>query len=73
MKTDTKTIIIVLVVLLVLLSFGGMRSFGGGMMGDYSGGFLFLGWIFNLLMLILVILGILWLIKNVNFNERRRK
>ena len=65
MTSNKNTLTIVLIVIIVLLLFGGL---GGGMMNGYLG----LSWIFNILMVILVVMGIYWLVKNINFNERRR-
>ena len=71
MKIDNNTLAILLVVVLVVLLFGGfgfgMMSFGGGMMNGYYN----FGWIFNVLILILIIAGAYWLVKKMNGNKRR--
>jgi uncharacterized membrane protein len=84
MENQNRTLIIVLVVVLVLLLFGnfgfGMGGFGGGMMDGFYGGFMLLGWILNIIIFVLIILGIFWLIrhisydgKNINYNGRKIK
>ena len=62
MKIDNKTLTVALIVIIVLLLFGGS---GFGMMGGYYG----ISWIFNILILILIIVGAYWLIKKINRNE----
>ncbi len=75
MKDKNKnSLIVVLVVLVALLFFGGlgMRSFSNGMMEVSNFGFALVNWLLGILLLILVILGILWLVKNLNLNQRRK-
>ena len=55
MENTNKTLMIVLIVVLVLLLFG---NFGYGMMGGLYSGFMFLGWIFNVVFIVLIILGV---------------
>jgi len=63
MANNKDTLLIVLIVVIVLILFGG---FGGyGMMSGFNGGFILLGWFFNILIFILVIAGIYWLIKKI--------
>ena len=75
MKNENRTLIIVLIVVLVLLLFG---NFGFGMRGGYYGDFMFLGWIFNIIILVLIVMGVYWLVKhvtydgkNINYNGRK--
>jgi uncharacterized membrane protein len=77
MKNENRTLIIVLIIVLVLLLFG---NFGFGMRGGYYDGFMLLGWILNIIIFVLIILGIFWLIrhisydgKNINYNGRKIK
>jgi len=69
---DNKIIIGVVVAVLILMLLGifgfGIRSYG--MMGSY--GFISFGWIVNILTIIFIILGIYWLIKNMNYNKWRK-
>jgi len=72
---DNNTLMIILVIILVLLLFGGlgMGGFSGGMMRGDNFGFVFLGWIFNIIISVIIIfllvLGVYWLFKNINFNK----
>jgi asparagine N-glycosylation enzyme membrane subunit Stt3 len=77
MKNERKTIIIVLMVVLVLLLLGNFRI---GMMGGYYSGFMLLGWIINIVIIALIIIGVYWLIRHINYdgkniiyNKRRQK
>lgn len=78
MKQD-NTLAIVLVVILVLFLFGASAGFGmmgcGRMMGSYEG--LGFTWIFMSLIWILVIialvLGILWLAKQLEKDRKKKK
>jgi len=64
---NNKNIIIWIVVIVVILIILG--SFGGyGMMSGYNPGFMLFGWIINIIIIILIILGIFWVIKHVDFN-----
>lgn len=75
MKGEKRILIIVLVLIVVLSLFGGfgIMGFGRGMMGGYYGGFYLFNEIINILIIVLVILGIYWLIKNINFDRRRKR
>ena len=72
-KNNNNLIIGILAVAAILIVLGIFGSgFGSyGMMEGYSSGFMSFGWIFNVLVIILIIAGIYWLIKNANHNERR--
>jgi len=76
MKSEKLIWTIVLVVLGVFLlnslfSFG--RGYGmGGMMGGY-GGMMAFGWVFGLLILIALILLIIWLWKQIEKSDRKKR
>jgi len=72
MTNNKNTLLIVLIVVVVLILFGGFGLGGYNMISGYNNGFTLFNWVFNLLILVLVIVGIYWLVKNINFNERRR-
>jgi hypothetical protein len=73
-KKDNKNLIIgVLVIVLVLVLLGSFGFGGYGMMMGYNPGFMMFGWIFNIIIIILIILGIFWLIKHVDFNGIKLK
>jgi hypothetical protein len=73
-KLDNKNLIIGALVIIVVIIFLGSFGFGGyGMMRGYNPEFMIFGWIFNILIFILIILGIFWLIKHVDINGRRKK
>ena len=72
MAKNNSNLLIVIVVILVVLLFG---SFGYGMMSSWNGGVLGMmsgscgygtGWILNIGILILIVLGIIWLYKNIS-------
>ena len=67
MTKNKNTLIIVLIIVVVLLLLGGFGSYN--MMNS---GFMLLNWIVNAVILVLVILGIYWLVRNINFNKRGR-
>ncbi len=70
-KTDKNNLImgiIVVVVLLMLLRIIGFGSMDYGMMGGYNYGFMSFSWIFNILIILLIIAGIYWFIKNTKRN-----
>ena len=67
MENQNRTLTIVLIVVLVLLLFG---NFGFGMRSGLYGGFIFLGWIFNIIIIVLIILGVYWLIKHINYDGK---
>jgi uncharacterized membrane protein len=74
-KKDNKNFIIgivVVIAILILLEFFGFGFRSYGMMSGYSYGFMSLGWIFSILVIILIIVGIYWLIKNIDYNKRRK-
>lgn len=62
-----------LIVVLVLLLFGsfgfGMGGFGGMMSGFYSG-FMLLGWIINIFIIVLIILGVYWLVRHIGYDGK---
>ncbi len=60
--------IVIVVALLVLFRIIGFGSMGYGMMGGYNYGFMSFDWIFNILVIILIIAGIYWFIKNTKRN-----
>ncbi len=69
-KNNNNLMIGVVVVIVVLLFFGfGYRGYG--MMTQYNPGFMLLSWVLNIALIILVVLGILWLIKNIDYIKRR--
>ena len=61
-------IVVIIVILILLGGFGGY-----GMMGGFNPGFMIVGWIFNLLVIILIIIGIFWVIRNVSYNGKKLK
>ena len=67
MENTNKTLMIVLIVVLVLLLFG---NFGYGMMGGLYSGFMFLGWILNVVLIVLIILGVYWLVKHISYDGK---
>ncbi len=72
MSKNNNNLIIGVVVIVVVLILFGFFGFGGyRMMGGYNSGFMLIGWILNILIIVLVVLGILWLFKNINYNRRR--
>jgi len=46
-------------------------GFVGGMMGSYGSSWMFFGWIFWVLIFVALILGIIWLIKQIQKPNRR--
>jgi len=84
---DNDTSLIVMIILLTLMLFGGfgMMGFGGfgykgimnygyGMVGGYNYGFSSLiGVIISVLFIVILILGILWLVKQLQKDNRRRR
>ncbi|MEK6800449.1 MAG: hypothetical protein AABY05_00800 [Nanoarchaeota archaeon] len=71
---DNKNLIIgIVVVVLILVLFGsfGFGSRNYGMMGSFGTSFIFLNWILNVLVIILIIIGIYWLINNLDYFKRR--
>ena len=69
-KIDNNIIIGIIVVLVIIIILG---NFGGyGLMGGYNSSFMLFGLIFNILIIILIIAGAYWLVKNVDFKQRRR-
>lgn len=73
MKENERNVIIaVIVIFLILFLFGGFgfgmypMMMGGMMYSTYYGGFgMLFGWIINLLILAILILGIVWLVKQI--------
>jgi cytochrome c biogenesis factor len=70
---NNNILMVVLVIVLVLLLFGGfgMRSFGIVDVSNF--GFQLINGAVMLLLIVLIVLGIFWLIKNLKYNERRTK
>ena len=69
---DNKNLIIVIAVVIGVLLLLGLFGFGFrgyGMMTGYDTGFMSFGWIMSILVIVLIIAGIYWLIKNANRNE----
>ncbi len=77
---DNNTLIIVIIVILAFLLFGGFGFgmmgwpwYGGGMMSGYYGtGSWIFGWIFMILITIIMILGIVWLVKQIQKSDHRK-
>lgn len=67
-KNNKNLIIGALVVLVVLLLLGTVGFGSYGMMG-YNPGFMLLNFVFSILVIVIIILGVYWLIKHINFNE----
>ena len=63
--------ILAVAAILILLGIFGSGFGGYGMMGGYGIGFMSFGWIFNILIIVLIITGIYWLIRNMDYNKRR--
>ena len=79
MNRENNTALIVIVVILLFVGMGsfGMMGLGGyGMMGRYYGGFggmwLF-GGLFMGLVFIALILAVIWLVRQLNVSEERTK
>jgi uncharacterized membrane protein len=70
---DKKTLIIILGIVVVLLLFGGFEMRNYGMIGGFTLGFMILGWIFSILIIILIVAGIYWLYNNVDFDQIKMK
>lgn len=74
MAKQNNNLIIGIIVVVVIIILLGSLSFGGyGMMGRYNTGFALLGGILNILIIILIIIGIFWVIKHVNFKGMKIK
>jgi uncharacterized membrane protein len=43
------------------------------MMGGFYNGFMFLGWILNVIILVLIILGVYWLVKHISYDGKNVK
>ncbi len=72
-NTRNLIIVITIVVVLILLGLFGYDFRGYGMMAGYAVGNMLFGWIFSILILILLLVGIYWLIKNMNYRDRRKQ
>lgn len=70
---DKNILIIVLVVVLALLLFGSFGVFGSRMMNTYDLISMLFNGLISLLVIVLVVIGILWLINNLNFKGRKTK
>jgi len=67
---DNKTIIIGIIIgIIILIILGTYSGYGMmRMMGGYGSVFLPFGWIFSVLLIILLIVGIYWLVKKMKYN-----
>lgn len=72
-KNNNNLIIGVVIIVVVLILLGSFRFGGYGMMGRYNPGFMLFSWILNIIIIILIILGIFWVIKNMDYIKRRLK
>jgi len=71
---DNKNLIIgIVVVVLIFVLLGSFGYNGYGMMGGYNPAFMLLSWVFSIVIIIIIVAGIFWLYKNVDFNVRRKK
>ena len=73
MTKKNNTLVIVLLIALIIVLFGGFRfgatGFGSGIVSGYNGFmFLFSSIFMSAFLIILVILGLYWLIKKINKN-----
>ena len=72
MTKNNNNLIIAVVVIVAIIALSGTFGFGSyRMMGVYGGGFMLLNLIFSILVIVLIIIGVYWLINNVNLNGRR--
>lgn len=60
-----------IIVLLILLGSFGMMGFGGGMMGYYGLGMGLFGSIFMILVTIILVLSIFWIVKQIQESNKR--
>jgi hypothetical protein len=78
MAKEDNTLLIIVIVALALLLFGGFGMMGLGGFGGHSGmmqwmfstgfgsfSFLFGAWIIQILFIVLLVLGIVWLVKQI--------
>ena len=78
MENKNILIIVIAVILLVFISSSlnngtGGCGFSNMMYGSGFGGMWLFGWLFMALLLVLVVLGIIWLFKQVNQPAQRRQ
>jgi len=67
---DTKNLIIAVLVIAAVLIILGALGFGGyGIMGGFGMGSMSFNWIFNILIIVLIIAGIYWFVKHSNYNK----
>ncbi len=77
MENENIWVIVIIVVLILFLfsGFGGMMGGGYGMMGNWGygfGGMWFFGALFMALILVALVLFILWLVKQIQNNEKKK-
>ena len=63
--------IIAIVAVIILLGLFG-SGFGSDSIMSGFGSFALLGWIINLGIIVLIILGIVWLVNHLNYNQGRK-
>lgn len=63
--------IVVVIVICILFGGFGFGYRGYGMMGGYDYGFMLFNNVIMILLTILIVVGIFWLIKNINHRGRR--
>jgi len=73
-NNNNLTIAVMIIAAIIVL--GGISGFGFrsyGMMSGYNSGFMLLNSILNIVIIILIIVGVLWLIRYLNYNHRIRQ
>ena len=66
-------LILVLVSLAGFVVADGDRGMGGMMSGSYGSGMMFFGWIFGLLVLAVLVLLVVWLVKQIQKSDGKGK
>ena len=75
MNNKNNSWIIVAIIAVAVLLFSGIFGFGFrnyGMMYGYGDGFMLYNGIFSILIIVLIVAGIYWLIKNSNHTNREK-